>query len=453
MDYLLRSIYCLVICAAFAAAGGLLLAEQEAAYLALESINSGVEWRVLYPDDMCLAGPHGVVCDLFPDGADGFSTHITELNFGYVSDYNSNPHCGINASLPSLLPTSLPFLRRVFFYRCFRYGQAAISAGFWNISSSLEELVIHDNPALIGRLSGRVAGLSRLRRFIVSGTRISGEIPPEIGQLRNLEQLVLTRNHLQGAAPASLGDLPRLKLLDLNSNRLVGSTPPEIGRLAELVKLDLSWNRFVGPVPAGFTELKRLEFLDLSHNRLTGGIPTALAEMRSLKEVYLAGNPFGGRIPEIWENLGGLSGLGLSGLGLIGNIPPSIGLYLQNICYLSLEGNYLVGQMPEQLRLLERTAKEINIENNALEGRIPFSAGFLAVIGGKLKLAGNTKLCLDENVAVHLTPKDNVSNLHLCNKTEISHLVPFYSTSFSSKASPSPTLFVVFFFYSFFMLN
>ncbi|XP_020588889.1 piriformospora indica-insensitive protein 2 [Phalaenopsis equestris] len=420
MEFFLCPIYFLIISITFAAAG-VPAAEQEAAYLALESINSAVEWRSLYPDDMCLSGPHGVVCDLFSDGAGGFTPHITELNFGYLSDFNSNAECGINATLPSLHSSSLPFLRRLFFYRCFRFGQTAISSSFWNISTCLEELVIHDNPALVGHLSALIARLVRLRRFIIYGTGISGVIPSEIGQLRNLEQLVISRSRLQGSVPATVADLQCLKLLDLSGNNFLGDILPEIGRLAELVKMDLSSNRFTGPVPAGFTHLKRLEFLDLSHNRLTGGVPVALAEMQNLKEVYLSDNPLGGRIPEIWENLGGISGLGLSNLGLTGNIPPSIGQYLQNICYLSLENNFLVGELPEQIRLLERSAKEINMENNSLHGRIPFTAGFIASIGDKLKLAGNPKLCIDEEFRTHVRSKGNLGNLLPCNKTQILH--------------------------------
>lgn len=52
----------------FAAAGaspGLDPAEQEAAYLALEAASPGVEWRSLYPDDLCFSGPRAVVCDYF----------------------------------------------------------------------------------------------------------------------------------------------------------------------------------------------------------------------------------------------------------------------------------------------------------------------------------------------------------------------------------------------------
>ncbi|KAG0477749.1 hypothetical protein HPP92_012468 [Vanilla planifolia] len=165
--------------------------------------------------------------------------------------------------------------------------------------------------------------------------------------------------------------------------------------------------------------------------------------MRNLKEVYLSGNPLGGRIPEIWENLGGILGLGLSGMGLTGSIPPSMGLHLQNVCYLSLEGNSLVGEIPEQLTLLEQSAKEINMENNVLRGRIPFSAGFVEAIGGKLKLAGNPNLCVSGDVAIHLRGKGILIYLPVCKKTHIPLHVPF-SLSCSSVVKAASTSSVLF---------
>ncbi|XP_020080055.1 piriformospora indica-insensitive protein 2 [Ananas comosus] len=377
-------------------------AEQEAAYAALESINSGVDWRFLYPDDLCLSGPHGLLCDLFSDPSDssGAVPHIVELNFGFVSDFSSNPPCGPNASISPVLlsaASSFPFLRKLFYYNCFAASRSPLPTRPWSLPASLEELVLIQNPSLVGRIPPSVGDLPRLRRLVVSGTGVSGTIPDEIGDLPDLEQLVLSRSRFRGPVPSGLGRCSALKILDLSANRLSGRVPAELGRLARLVKLDLSSNRISGPIPARLGRLSRLEFLDLSNNRLTGGVPTALGEMRGLKEVYLSGNPgLGGRIPEIWEGLGGILGIGMSGLGLTGNIPGSMGVFLGNLCYLALDNNLLEGELPDQLKRLEASAKEINLANNSLAGRIPFSAGFVDRMRGKLKLTGNPKLCVEE---------------------------------------------------------
>nr|GMD61062.1 piriformospora indica-insensitive protein 2 [Ipomoea batatas] len=60
--------------------------------------------------------------------------------------------------------------------------------------------------------------------------------------------------------------------------------------------------------------------------------------MPKLKEVYLSGNKLGGGIPKIWENMGGLQGIGLSGMGLVENIPVFVGVYEK----LKLHGNPLL---------------------------------------------------------------------------------------------------------------
>ncbi|XP_072979899.1 uncharacterized protein [Typha angustifolia] len=409
-------------------------AEEEAAYLALESINSDVAWRSLYPDDLCLSGPHGLVCDLFDAG----DPHIVELNFGYVSDFSPNPPCGPNATVAPLLlsyASSFPFLRKLFFYNCFTDSKAPLPTTPWNLPDSLEELVFIKNPSLVGRIGISIGDLPHIRRFVVTGTGVSGSIPIEIGKLRNLEQLLLSRNRLRGDIPTSIGGCSTtLKILDLSGNRLGGRIPVEFGRLVQLVKLDLSSNRLVGPLPSELAMLKRLEFLDLSYNRLTGGVPTAMGEMTSLKEVYLSGNRhLGGRIPEVWKKLGALLGLGLSGVGLVGNIPQSMGLFLERLSYLALNDNSLEGELPDQFKRLEMSAREINLENNALQGRIPFSAGFVGRMGGKLKLGGNPHLCLGEDLVgpANNSTKGNLGYLAPCNKTEIPH-----PALFSSEASP-----------------
>ncbi|KAK1266124.1 hypothetical protein QJS04_geneDACA015271 [Acorus gramineus] len=365
--------------------------EQESAYLVLEAINPAIDWRSLYPDDLCFSGPHGVVCDLLVDEEE---IHVTELSFGYLSDYSSNPPCGEN---PHFAPriSSFPFLRKLFFYNCFAGGPVYLPGYFWNLSSSLEELVFIENPSLIGHLSGEIGKYASLRRLVVSGSGISGNVPAEVGKLRALEQLVLSRSRFDGAIPASVGDLGRLRILDLSANRLGGELPAEIGGLGGLLKLDLSKNGLRGVIPDRLIGLREeLEFLDLSDNRFEGGVPLFLAWMGRLRELHLSRNPLGGYVPEIWEGLGGILGIGFSGLGLVGKIPASMGAFLANLSYLGMEDNHLEGEVPIEWGRFEKNLKELNLENNRLNGRVPFSADFVARIGGKLRLSGNPGLCL-----------------------------------------------------------
>ncbi|KAL0304997.1 UNVERIFIED_CONTAM: hypothetical protein Sangu_3059500 [Sesamum angustifolium] len=380
-------------------------AEQESVYRILESVNSGIPWRSLFLDDLCSSSPHGVVCDYFSDAAessDGPGTpHVTELSFGYVSDYSPNPPCDFNSTLDPSLLVPLSHLRKLFFYKCFTQTQVPFPdfspLSSQNRSASLEELVFVENPGLVGSLDGTISNLRSLRRLVLTGSGVSGGISDGFGELVNLEQLTVSRNKFKGEIlMATFQNLKKLRVLDLSDNGLEGKVPESIGNLTEVLKIDLSYNGFSGRIPEILKGLKSLEFLDLSYNSFGNfGVPLFLAEMPSLREVYLSGNYLGGQIPEIWGNLGGIKGIGLSGVGLVGDIPKSMGVHLRNLCYLGLDNNRLEGVVPEEFEDLEFVS-EMNLEKNNLSGRLPFSAAFLSKLGGKLKLEGNSDLCIDE---------------------------------------------------------
>ncbi|XP_042516623.1 piriformospora indica-insensitive protein 2-like [Macadamia integrifolia] len=412
--------------------------EQESVYQVLEAINSGIDWRSLFPDDFCDSAPHGIVCEYFFDDNGTISTpHITELNFGYVSDFSPNPPCSFNSTLSPRL-SSFTYLRKLFFYQCFTATMVSFPGFLSTLGSTLEELVFIDNPSLVGTLSGNLGNLTALRRFILSGSSVSGEIPDEIGGLLELEEVTISRNPFHGVVPQSLGNLKKLKVLDLSYNGLKGNLPDSIGKMTELVKLDLGSNRFDGGIPESLVGLQELEFLDLSYNHFGNfGIPPFLAEMPRLREVYLSGNPLGGQIPEIWEKLGGILRLGLSGLGLDGKIPASMGVSLRNICFLGLDHNNLEGTVPEEFGFLE-SVLEMNLENNRLTGRLPFSAKFSARIGKKLKLAGNPNLCIDGEAQEN----GSLGYLKFCNKPSKPDAVLFSSSESSSPVQSSLLLII-----------
>lgn len=256
---------------------------------------------------------------------------------------------------------------------------------------------------------------------------MSGKIPNGLGDLINVEEITLSRNGFSGEVLLDFSRLKKLKVLDLSQNGFEGSIPDSIGGLTDLLKLDLSWNQFSGKIPGSMRGLKELEFLDLSYNRLgKSGVPLFLGEMKRLKEVYLNGNLLGGEIPEIWEKLGGIIGIGLSGTGLVGNIPPSMGVFLRNVCYLGLDNNKLEGTVPKEFGALELVS-ELNLENNNLSGRVPFSVKFVSKVGEKLKLVGNPQLCIDEGLRSTTTVRGSLGQLKICNKQpDIPQSVLFY---------------------------
>lgn len=219
---------------------------------------------------------------------------------------------------------------------------------------------------------------------------------------------MITRSRLSGKLPESWQKLQKLKILDLSYNRLEGNLPPGIGEIANLVKLDLGFNQIGGGIPNRLVGLQKLEFLDLSYNRFFNtGVPIFLGEMQELREVYLSGNQLGGRIPEIWGTMGRILGIGLSGVGLVGDIPKSMGVFLQNVCYLGLDNNMLEGEVPVELGMLAKL-KEMNLENNRLSGKVRFSGNFSAK---KVKLGGNPGLC-----AISERTEGHFGDLRTCRK-------------------------------------
>ncbi|KAI3678792.1 hypothetical protein L6452_38095 [Arctium lappa] len=421
--------------------------EQESVYRVLDSLNSDIQWRSLFPDDLCSSAPHGVVCGYttLPTATEPGSVNIIELNFGYVSDHNPNPPCNPNSTLPDpVIFSSFPYLRKLFFYNCFTTRPVSLDP-FSSLGSSLEELVFVENPSLFGSLTGSIGNMTSLKRLVITGTNVSGEIPGGFGGLLNLEEATLSRNRFTGTLPENLSNLKNLKILDLSRNGFSGKLPATIGELRNLIKLDLGMNLFSGEIPGSMKKLRFLELLDLSYNGFNNsGIPIFLSEMRKLKGLYLSGNEFGGVIPDIWKNLRGINGIGLSGVGVFGNIPSSIGVFLGNLTYLGLDNNHLSGGVPLELERLSML-NELNLKNNNLSGRLPFSNKFVSRVGRKLRVEGNPELCVDVGVIKSFYKVGgSLDELKVCNRLENSRFALVHVSSSSLVAHQFVYLVMVF---------
>eukprot|EP01018_Ginkgo_biloba_P038429 Gb_11459 [translate_table: standard] len=91
------------------------------------------------------------------------------------------------------------------------------------------------------------------REFFIdlSGNRLQGRIPTQVGALTDVRHLNLSRNELRGHIPPSIGNMHSLEALDLSRNHLDGLIPDQIRSLDSLGVLNLSYNKLSGRIPTG----------------------------------------------------------------------------------------------------------------------------------------------------------------------------------------------------------
>ncbi|ORY40809.1 kinase-like protein [Rhizoclosmatium globosum] len=118
----------------------------------------------------------------------------------------------------------------------------------------------------------------RLVSLILSGEKLSGTIPAEIGMLTELRELLSGFLCFHEFRKLIIGDANR----DLSDNKFSGPIPEEIWTLYRLTSLNLSKNSLTGPLSANVYNLQALEKLLLNSNGLTGTVPNELGELTRL---------------------------------------------------------------------------------------------------------------------------------------------------------------------------
>ena len=259
--------------------------------------------------------------------------------------------------------------------------------------TALEKLNIQNNPQLTGELPPELGNLTSLEKLNLSGNQLTGELPPELGNLTNLTELYLYSNSLSGEIPPELGSLTNLTALGLNGNQLSGTIPPELGSLTNLTALYLDNNGLSGELPSELGNLANLRQVSIWGNKLTWASSYAngyLADMVALVALYESAigpewQAILKTVPGRWVSsknwlnynpLGQWDGVTTSGsdgsgrvteldfrhasslyqpTGLIGKIPPELGL-LTALEKLNIQNNpQLTGCIPSSLRGIEYT--------------------------------------------------------------------------------------------------
>jgi hypothetical protein len=150
---------------------------------------------------------------------------------------------------------------------------AANSGTDWDITKPLNASTL--SSAWSGITLTTINGASRVTGINLTGKKLAGKIPAEIGYLTELTELQLSNNYtIEGTLPAAIGTLSKLKTLTCSRNQISGSIPAEFANLKELTIFQIHTNKLSGTLPTNvFGQLTKLNSLELKLNNLTGAIP------------------------------------------------------------------------------------------------------------------------------------------------------------------------------------
>ncbi|XP_022741268.1 protein TOO MANY MOUTHS-like [Durio zibethinus] len=387
--------------------------EAEILFKIMESMSSDQTWRLSYPNPCKPASSWpGIECK---PGSDNF-LHVSRLDFGSFP----SPNCKKTATFPTKVFT-LPYLQSMFFLNCFTHTKTSLPFPNSLSNSSLRQLSLRSNPALVGPIPPQLSSLKSLQILTLSQNHFTGPIPVEIFSLTSLVHIDLSYNMLTGTIPTQVGNLKNLLGLDLSYNSLTGPIPETIGQLAMLQKLDLSSNSLVGRIPDSIEKLKFLIFMALSNNRLGGNFPKGLSKLQCLQYFIMDDNPMFVTLPVELGMLVKLQELRLANSGYSGTIPPSLSM-LMKLSTLSLQNNRLTGEIPTSFASFSHIY-HLNLSRNLLDGVVPFNASFLKRLGRNLDLSGNPGLCLSSTGAYRVKIgvgicRNNVSLSQPLNKSQ-----------------------------------
>ncbi|RID62412.1 hypothetical protein BRARA_E01488 [Brassica rapa] len=205
-------------------------------------------------------------------------------------------------------------------------------------------------------------------RIFLKSLSLPGIFPPEFGNLTRLLEIDLSRNYLNGTIPMTLSRTP-LEILSVTGNRLSGPIPPQLGDVTTLTNLNLESNLLSGPIPSSLGSLTSLKSLLLSANNFTGQLPQPLINLKNLTNFRIDGNSLSGKIPEFIGNWTQLDRLDLQGTSMSGPIPASIS-NLRNLTELRITDlNGPAFDFPDLRNLIN--IKRLVLRNCFIRGRIP----------------------------------------------------------------------------------
>lgn len=268
------------------------------------------------------------------------------------------------------------------------------------------------NCNLVGPLPDFLGSLSSLSVLLLSGNRLSGEIPATfkgtllkmlwlndqldggmtgpidvLTTMESLTEVWLHGNQFTDKIPESIGKLTSLKNLNLNSNKLVGLIPESLANM-ELDNLDLNNNQLMGPIP----KFKAVNFTYRSNAfcQPTPGLPCSPEVMALIELLDMLDYP--SRLVSPWSgndccqgpwlgltcDNGKVSVLNLPKFNLNGTLSPSVAK-LDSLRQIRLQDNNLGGSVPENWTSL-RFLTLLDLSGNNISPPLPSFTSSVKVV-------------------------------------------------------------------------
>lgn len=280
----------------------------------------------------------------------------------------------------------------------------ALDGANWGYTNWAKTPLRYWQGVTLSEVNGRV----RVTSVELSGNRMKGQLPAQIGMLTELKRLVIAgSDFVTGSIVDEVFELRNLRVLDLRFTELTGELSPRIGQLAQLDTLILwksqfaadapeaekvNWERnttlFSGSIPAEIGQLKKLRYLNLARAGFEGEIPSAIGSMSALTRLDLSENRLSGSVPASIGNLSKLEWLSICNNRLTGSVSGDI-CRAASLETLILSNNELTGSIPSEIGDMSKL-NYFDVENNRLTGSIPTSIEQCSKLG--IFYAGNNQL-------------------------------------------------------------
>jgi Leucine-rich repeat (LRR) protein len=217
--------------------------------------------------------------------------------------------------------------------------------------TALESLQLSNNQ-FFEAIASDIGKLGNLKKLYFNHNWFV-EIPSELGLLTSLEELVMDQNPINIPLPTELGSIgTSLKVLHMNGCAFSGNIPIEYGQLVGLESLEISGNQLSGPMPTQLGGLVALTNLGLTDNALTGPIPSEFGLMTTMTELLIGNNQLT-MLPSEIGNMRSLTSLGAINNAFVGAIGSEIGT-LTDMEKLLLSDNQFTSTIPSELGQLSK---------------------------------------------------------------------------------------------------